>query len=634
MQATNNSAFLDNYNFPPETTSQTIALARVVVQLGSSYTATIGGIKQQSLELGDKLLQLETALGETELKELLKHCFPKEIVRYFRNVLAQAKLLEKCPQLYDKILNMPICHAAALLAGTETQIKEILKEDVKWTISLIKQRVKAENSCPITIPEIAIGNPVKILASDSEHSGNIALVQHIQTEQDIISVQLLSGEKKEFYLNEVKAIDPDAYLELNIILSTSLNLHSQFKTAAARGDEQLTKEIESKITKLDKCRRQLSARLGLSDKAVNNLANLLANNPTAYTETIASSTECDRAIRVWKIAPEQQEPIIAKAQLLGKLRTFQVDAQPTTGELAIAIASHLYKSSTKRNGGGIQITAREYSELTELIQQQSITIQQLKAELDLLREQQPSTGSTTATAKADSNTSEELSRLRQEIQALRQTYESLQQMYNAGNAQLAEYKQLVQEKTVLLSQQETASNTNSPAAPPKEKNNIGCDMRVIVVNHDTWGGYPGTVVQKWSRDPDSWWVVLDYIAAKGQTQKILLKTSSLIPELPEYEPLQKQLSKFEEKIIEQRLELQEYRQIIAEKEQQKEKEIETIASEFGLVAELLGWSGWTTRGGYRSTDGQRYSGLEAFKAFINDMRDANASNPVEDDIEF
>ncbi|MFB2920708.1 DNA cytosine methyltransferase [Aerosakkonema funiforme] len=381
MQATTNSAKLDNYNFPPLTSTQTIALAREIVELGFTHAGAIAKLKEQALELGYKLLELETALGESELKELLKHCFPKEIVRYYRNILAQAKLLEKCPQLYDKILNMPICHAAALLAGTETQIEQILNEDTKWTISLIKQRVKAENSSPPSIPEIAIGKPVKILASDSEHSGNIALVQNIQDEE-VISVQLLSGELKEFFQNEVKPIDPDTYQELNTILSTSLNLHDQFKTAANQGDESLTNEIESKLTKLDKCRRQLSTRLGLSDKAINNLSNTIANNHTELSQTIISETECDRTFQVWNLKEEEKEPIIAKAQLLAKLRTHEVDAQPTTGEMALAIASYLHKSNTKHNGGGIPITTREYSELTELIQQQNSTIRQLKAELD------------------------------------------------------------------------------------------------------------------------------------------------------------------------------------------------------------------------------------------------------------
>ncbi|HEY9849111.1 MAG TPA: DNA (cytosine-5-)-methyltransferase [Leptolyngbyaceae cyanobacterium] len=625
---------LKNYQFPPETSSQTIALAKEVVELGSSHTATLSKLKEQSLELGYKLLELETALGESELKELLKHCFPKEIVRYYRNILAQAKLIEKCPQLYDKILNMPICHAAALLAGTEAQIEQILNEDAKWTISLIKQRVKAENTCPPSIPEIAIGKPVKILASDSEHSGNIALVQNIQDEE-IISVQLLSGELQEFFPNEVKPIDPDTYQELNTILSTSLNLHDQFKTAANQGDESLTNEIENKLTKLDKCRRQLSTRLGLSDKAVNNLSNAIANNHTELSQTIVSETECDRAYQVWNIAENEREPIIAKAQLLAKLRTHEVDAQPTTGEMAIAIASYLHKSNTKHNGGGIPITTREYSELTELIQQQNATIRQLKAELDLLRKEKSSPAA--ATVKADDNKTEELNQLRQDIQTLRQTYESLQQMHAAANAQLAESQQLAREKTALLDEfKTTKSNSNSDSSTTNitRTNNIEIGARIIVINHDMWTGYAGEIVGKWEREPDSWWVLLDHLVAQGLTHKTLVKTSNIILEIPEHEPLRKELSNFEQTIIKQRQELQEYQQTVADKEQQQEKEIETIASEFGTLAQLLGWFGWSTRGDYRSTDGQKYTGLEAFKAFINDMGNASVPDAMEEDIEF
>lgn len=69
-----------------------------------------------------------------------------------------------------------------------------------------------------------------------------------------------------------------------------------------------------------------------------------------------------------------------KSLHLAKLRTKPVEAQPTIGKLAIAIASYLHKFNTKHNGGGVTFTTCEYSELTELIQQQKATIQQLKAE--------------------------------------------------------------------------------------------------------------------------------------------------------------------------------------------------------------------------------------------------------------
>ncbi|MFB2921243.1 hypothetical protein [Aerosakkonema funiforme] len=381
MQATTNSTKLDNYNFPPLTSTQTIALAKEVVELGFTHTGAIAKLKEQGLELGEKLLELLEALGEAEFKQILKHCFPPEIIRYYRNLVAQAKLIEKCPQLYDQILNTPICHAAALLAGTEAQIEQILTEDAKWTISLIKQRIKADNFSTAPIPEIAIGKPVKILASDSEHSGNLAIVENIQENQEI-SVQLLSGELIKYDFSEIKPIDPDSYLELTAILATSANLHEQFKTAADSQDERLTNEIEQKISKIDKCRRQLTTKLGLSDKAAKNLANTITSD---LSQSIATQTDCDRVFRVWDIRENDREAILTKAELLAKLRTKNVDAQPTTGEIAVAVATCLQKPTTKNSGGAIPITTREYSELTELIQQQNTTIQQLKAELDEIK---------------------------------------------------------------------------------------------------------------------------------------------------------------------------------------------------------------------------------------------------------
>ncbi|MBE9224064.1 DNA cytosine methyltransferase [Phormidium sp. LEGE 05292] len=432
MQSTTTSTFLDNYNFPPLTSSQTIALAREVVELGFTHTGAIAKLKEQGLELGYKLLELLEALGEAEFKQLLKHCFPPEIVRYYRNLVAQAKLIEKCPQLYDQILNMPICHAAALLAGTEEQIEQILTEDAKWTVSLIKQRIKADNFSIAPITEIAIGKPVKILASDSEHSGNLAIVENIQENQDI-SVQLLSGELIKFDFSSVKAIDPDTYLELTAILATSANLHEQFKTAADSGDERLINEIEQKLSKLDKCRRQLTTRLGLSDKAAKNLANTITSD---LSQSIATQTDCDRVFRVWDIRENDREAILTKAELLAKLRTKNVDAQPTTGEIAVAVATCLQKPTTKHGGGGIPITTREYSQLTELVQEKDSVIQQLKAELD-------ETKANRENNDKDDNISSQLMVMQQQIESLHQAYESLEKKYSEAISELETYKQIL-----------------------------------------------------------------------------------------------------------------------------------------------------------------------------------------------
>ncbi|MCL1476055.1 hypothetical protein, partial [Argonema antarcticum] len=306
---------LDSYNFPPLTSSKTISLAKEIVEFGSVHAAELGKIKEAGLELGYKLLDLENAVSQNEVKEILKHCFPKEIVRYLRNLLCQAKLIEKCPSLYSRILSMPICHTAILLAGTEEQIEQILSSDIKWTVELLKLRLKADNhqSPTLPIPQIAVNAPVKIIADAPGDSGEIARVQNMD-DNNVTVTKLHSGEVGKFHITEVKPLCLDTYTSLTTILATAASLHTAFKAAADSGDERLQNDIENKLSKLDKCRRQLIVRLGLTDKAAKNLATYAT--ASISVEEIATQENCNSTWRVWNIVEDDREPIIAKAQLL------------------------------------------------------------------------------------------------------------------------------------------------------------------------------------------------------------------------------------------------------------------------------------------------------------------------------
>ena len=90
--------------------------------------------------IGDALLNLETELGKG-FEAFLKDNFVPDIARYFRNVVIQTKLVEKAPELRDRILNLPLSHAAALMTATEEQLKEILSSGAKWTIAMLKERL-------------------------------------------------------------------------------------------------------------------------------------------------------------------------------------------------------------------------------------------------------------------------------------------------------------------------------------------------------------------------------------------------------------------------------------------------------------------------------------------------------------
>ena len=122
-----------------------------------------------------------------------------------------------------------------------------------------------------------------------------------------------------------------------------------------------------------------------------------------------------------------------------------------------------------------------------------------------------------------------------------------------------------------------------------------------------------------------------------------------------YSPLVEKLEEMSKTVEQQNLELQQYRQSVDENKQLKqsvealqqqlnrkqaevvklnnaksvEPEVEALTLELGEVGEQAGWTGWTARG-YRSSNGNRFTGLAAIKAFITDVRGAIA--PLEENL--
>ena len=126
-----------------------------------------------------------------------------------------------------------------------------------------------------------------------------------------------------------------------------------------------------------------------------------------------------------------------------------------------------------------------------------------------------------------------------------------------------------------------------------------------------------------------------------------------------YSPLVEKLEEMTKTVEQQNLELQQYRQSVDENKQLKQSvealqqqlnrkqaevvkfkqasvnspEVETLTLELGEAGEQAGWTGWTARG-YRSSNGDRFTGLDALKAFIADMRGAIAPQDEELVLEF
>lgn len=400
LEATN---LLEDFSFAKSTTTDIVELAKEVIQLGNSHAASFAHLKEQSLELGDKLKQLEAALGETEFKKLLKHCFPKELVRYFRNLTAQAKLITKFPNLQQHILNLPICHAALLLAGSESQVEAIATTQTKWTISLIKERLASTNEQAIEAT-LTPGSPVVFL-------NKIGLL--LSEENKLLSIRSFGdGEIYQQPIEEVRALDKDTFDEFFNLLATIAGLNEQLNEALLANDERTRNDIEAKLGKLTKCKRSLMNQLALTDE---NISCLTAAIDKSLSLRCLAQEDINRAFRIYNITAT--DAVLAKANLLARLRIKdELNPQPTIAELIVAIATYLHKLTTKHGGGGIPITTREYNELIELVQQQNQTIAALKTEITEAQEN---------AAPIDTNTiADELTTLRQKLTQYQQLINS------------------------------------------------------------------------------------------------------------------------------------------------------------------------------------------------------------------
>lgn len=127
-----------------------IHIAESAIALLQNHSEQASWLKEEGLKIGERLAEVEAALGKAEFTRWLKHHFAPPIVRYFRNLTKQAQLIEKYPELRSRILSLPLCHSAALMAGTEQQIEEILTAETKWTVALIKEKLQPKKITPGT----------------------------------------------------------------------------------------------------------------------------------------------------------------------------------------------------------------------------------------------------------------------------------------------------------------------------------------------------------------------------------------------------------------------------------------------------------------------------------------------------
>ncbi len=367
------------FKFAAATSDETISLALLAVEFGNVVAQNAQQLKYQGLEAGYKFLEYEQVAGKNELLRLLKHCYPQDLVRYFRNCVAQAKLVDLYPQLLEKILNLPACYASALLAGSEEQVAQILEDfaagnEPKWTIKLIEEHLRPD-ATPETAapPAIAIGIPVKVLIeTQGIEPGAIGTVEALEgSEEEIasVAVSLFSGEHLQLHPADVEPLHPDIFQQLLLVLHLSENLHAQFKTACAFDNSLEQKEIETKIAQFTKCRRLLSMKLRISEISC---SQLLKNLPPVNPNELATPDFCEKAFNAYNIAEDaDKKMILAKAKLPVRLRN-PGDTEPkfTAEQLTAAIASFLFKPAKKTGNSGIPMSTRDFNELMELIQQQ------------------------------------------------------------------------------------------------------------------------------------------------------------------------------------------------------------------------------------------------------------------------
>lgn len=588
------STQLKNFPFPASTTTYIVELAKEVIQLGNSHAATFSHLKEQALELGDKLKQLEAALGETEFQKLLKHSFPKELVRYFRNLTAQAKLIAKFPNLQEHILNLPLCHAALLLAGTESQVEAILlrrrcaiaTSETKWTISLIKERLASTTDQTIEAT-LTAGSPVVFL-------NKIGLL--LNEEDELLSVRCFGD--GEIYLqpvSELRALDKDTFDESLNLLATISGLSEQLNET---DDERTRNDIEGKLGKLKKCKRSLMNQLMLTDEMSSCLNSAIDKSLSLRRLT---EEDIDRAFRIYHIT--DTDVVLAKANLLARLRVKdELNPQPTIAELIIAIATYLHKPTSKHGGGGIPITTREYNELIELIRQQNQTIAELKTEITQIQENAaPIDSSAIMLHNAIPNASE-LTTLRLKLNQYQQLIASQEQQIKT----LQEQGQSAIDETVNseLSRTVTTENTNT----------IEPGTVVKIVKHPIHAGKIGlftgsTTVNDWRFNEP---------VAVG---KVVLK-----PETKWQFPLE--INNYAECVEPSNLTAEQYQQLVEleliAEECKKVKEelsfsqdvIEEAVYQLGKSLALANVPGWDNCGNFIDEDGTTLTGTNALRTGV------------------
>ena len=151
------------FKFAPNLATSAIRIVLNAVPGLQAHVGQANSLSEQGLEIGERLAEVEAVLGKAEFTRWLKHHFAPPIVRYFRNLTKQAQLLEKYPELRSRILSLPLCHSAALLAGTEEQVEQILTTDTKWTVALIKEKLQPKKITPGAIASDADWKIVKAI---------------------------------------------------------------------------------------------------------------------------------------------------------------------------------------------------------------------------------------------------------------------------------------------------------------------------------------------------------------------------------------------------------------------------------------------------------------------------------------
>lgn len=561
---------LNGFSFADSITTDTVELAKEVIQLGNSHAATFTHLKQQGFSLGDKLKQLEAALGETEFQKLLKHCFPKELVRYFRNLTAQAKLIAKFPNLQEHILNLPLCHAALLLAGSESQVEAITTTQTKWTISLIKERLASTNERAID-PTLTAGCPVAFL-------NKIGLL--LNEEDELLSIRGFGD--GEIYLqpvSELRALDKDTFDEFLNLLATISGLNEQLNET---DNERTRNDIEGKLGKLKKCQRSLMNQLMLTDETIGCLDSAIDKSLSLRRLT---DEDIDRALRIYHIT--DSDAVLAKTNLLARLRVKdELNPQPTIAELIIAIATYLHKPTTKHGGGGIPITTREYNELIELVQQQNRTIAALKSEIAEVKEN---------SAPIDSNA------IANELTTLQLKLNQYQQLITSQEQQI---KSLQEQVESAIEETVTIENTNI----------IEPGTVVKIVKHPIHAGKLGlftgsTTVNDWRFDEP---------VAVG---KFVLK-----PGTKWQFPLE--INNYADCVAPSNLTAEQYRQLVEleliAEECKKVKEelsfsqdaIEEAVYQLGKSLALANVPGWDNCGNFTDEDGTTLSGTNALRTGV------------------